>query len=1184
MTTRGEINSNFYQIVNVDAVGAPTEVKPEYITGGNVDHANFANVANIANSVAVANVVGIGNIATINLTNSTSNVLYGNGVFAGISAGANANYANFAGNLVVVGNEANVYVNTSNTQIESHTQASNNYTHQYQNSQYWGVYPENDNDGANPAWAWIEAGLPTLNNPHFFIEMKPADTGIEQRWTFDALGNATFPATGTANLGNLAVANFFSGDGGLLSNISGANVGNVANANYANFAGNAYSVDVANVVGIGNIATLNIDGNAGNILYGNGVFSSLPDVGNANSANYANYANFAGVAYSVSGSNVVGNVGNAVHAYFADVANSVTGSNVSGSVAQANYANIANSVAGANVSGYVANATHATIADSANSVAGANVSGSVAQANYANIANSVAGANVSGSVAQSNYANIANSVAGANVSGYVANATHATVADSANAVAGANVSGSVAQSNYANIANSVAGANVSGSVAQSNYANIANSVAVANVVGIGNIATINLNGSSTQVLYGNGVFATLTLPSGSGISNGTSNVNIVVANGNVNTSVGGVANVFVVTTTGANVVGNLDVTANIAGNSVQFRTTTGVTTANVGAMFWDAAEQTVTLGMNNGVQQQIGLENYILVKASSAITDGQVVMYTGNSSGNNVLGAPADVTATGFRPSWVLGIATQNIALNGTGYITTFGQVHGLNTNAYTEGDLLYLSTSTPGAFTITEPTAPNWHIEVGTVVKKSGGAGVVQVLVRVNDKLNNLSDVNTTTPTAGQALIYTSSNTWVNGNPNIANIAYSVSGSNVSGQVGNALVAGTVYTAAQPNITSTGTLTTLNVSSAINAVSFTSNVATGTAPFTVISTTTVANLNVAQANLANTANAVAGANVSGQVGNALVAGTVYTAAQPNITSTGTLTGLNVSSAVNATSFTSNVATGTAPFVVTSTTTVANLNVAQANLANTANAVAGANVSGQVANALVAGTVYTAAQPNITSTGSLTGLTVSNATGVVNFTTTANVTLGSVSNLHISGGTSGYVLSTDGAGTLSWVAGGGGGGGTPGGSNTYVQFNDGGSFGGNASLTFNKTTGTLTTANLTVTTTASPANLVTTKYNEGVIAGGSTGAATITPNAAAGTIYNYTLTGNITLSTLTNAVAGTGMTIILTQDATGNRTLTSTMKFLGGIKTLSTAANAIDIMSVFYDGTTYYASLGKGFA
>jgi len=40
----------------------------------------------------------------------------------------------------------------------------------------------------------------------------------------------------------------------------------------------------------------------------------------------------------------------------------------------------------------------------------------------------------------------------------------------------------------------------------------------------------------------------------------------------------------------------------------------------------------------------------------------------------------------------------------------------------------------------------------------------------------------------------------------------------------------------------------------------------------------------------------------------------------------------------------------------------------------------------------------------------------------------ANVTLGAVANLHITGGTSGYVLQTDGSGTLSWVAQSGGGG------------------------------------------------------------------------------------------------------------------------------------------------------------
>jgi len=68
-------------------------------------------------------------------------------------------------------------------------------------------------------------------------------------------------------------------------------------------------------------------------------------------------------------------------------------------------------------------------------------------------------------------------------------------------IQGANVSGFVANANVANTAKAVAGANVTGEVA---HAASANSVAVANVVGLGNIATVALNGSSSQVLYGNG--------------------------------------------------------------------------------------------------------------------------------------------------------------------------------------------------------------------------------------------------------------------------------------------------------------------------------------------------------------------------------------------------------------------------------------------------------------------------------------------------------------------------------------------------------------------------------------------------------------------------------------------------------------------------------------------------------
>ena len=75
-----------------------------------------------------------------------------------------------------------------------------------------------------------------------------------------------------------------------------------------------------------------------------------------------------------------------------------------------------------------------------------------------------------------------------------------------------------------------------------------------------------------------------------------------------------------------------------------------------------------------------------------------------------------------------------------------------------------------------------------------------------------------------------------------------------------------------------------------------------------------------------------------------------------------------------------------------------------------------------------------------------------------------------------------------------------------------------------------------------------------------------------------------TLTGNITMNTLGNAIGGRSMTLILTVGGTGSYTLTSSMKFLNGYKTLSSGVGAIDIITVFYDGGTYYASLTNGYS
>lgn len=134
------------------------------------------------------------------------------------------------------------------------------------------------------------------------------------------------------------------------------------------------------------------------------------------------------------------------------------------------------------------------------------------------------------------------------------------------------------------------------------------------------------------------------------------------------------------------------------------------------------------------------------------------------------------------------------------------------------------------------------------------------------------------------------------------------------------------------------------------------------------------------------------------------------------------------------------------------------------------------------------------------------------------------------------------------------------------------------------SATANITGGNLLTAGLVSATGNSVfSNVKLTKFNETTVASTNTSTA-ITPDVATGTIFAYTANNNFTFNSLANAVAGSSATVIITQDATGSRLLTSSMKFANASKTLSTAASSIDIITVFYDGTTYYASLTKGYA
>ena len=93
---------------------------------------------------------------------------------------------------------------------------------------------------------------------------------------------------------------------------------------------------------------------------------------------------------------------------------------------------------------------------------------------------------------------------------------------------------------------------------------------------------------------------------------------------------------------------------------------------------------------------------------------------------------------------------------------------------------------------------------------------------------------------------------------------------------------------------------------------------------------------------------------------------------------------------------------------------------------------------------------------------------------------------------------------------------------------------------------------------------------------------GTTGG-TIAPNVANGSVQKITLNSALTINAFTSPTAGQSLTLIIT-GGTAYTSITSTMKFAGGVKTLTGTAGCIDILTVYYDGTNYYASLGKGYA
>jgi hypothetical protein len=499
----------------------------------------------------------------------------------------------------------------------------------------------------------------------------------------------------------------------------------------------------------------------------------------------------------------------------------------------------------------------------------------------------------------------------------------------------------------------IVGANVTGFVPNANVSNTAYSVAVANVVGIGNIATINKDGNASNILYGNGIFA--AAPSGSGGSSTPTYTTITVDNFTGD----GTSVTFLLSVTPSS---KNQTSVNYNG-ALQLRSAYSISGANI--VFSEAPangsiiEVTTTIGVAQGagnltVRTYTGDNSTTTYTVSNGVDASSILV-----TQNGLLQTPAtDYTVS----SGVLTFATAP----GTGEKI---QVRELGT--------AIASISVPGS---------NTHV----LFNNSGGLGASSSFT-FDSSSNTLSATN------------------ISGN---GSQLTALTGANVTGTVANATyaitsgVAGTVTTGAQPNITSTGTLTGLTVSGNVSLTG--ANISIGN----------VANFHIP----GGFANWILSTNGSGNLS---------WIPQPTVGSGGNsnaavIPGVTVSSFTangNANSFTlsSTPAAKSQTMVhingVYQTQSIYNLTGNVVSFG--ANVPSGAVVEVQIITpGTIANTVNDGAQPNITSVGILSNLSVSGNVVLQG----ANISLGAVANVKVTGGSNGQYISTDGSGNLSFNA------------------------------------------------------------------------------------------------------------------------------------------------------------------
>jgi hypothetical protein len=187
---------------------------------------------------------------------------------------------------------------------------------------------------------------------------------------------------------------------------------------------------------------------------------------------------------------------------------------------------------------------------------------------------------------------------------------------------------------------------------------------------------------------------------------------------------------------------------------IAFDTTPETTSSAIGTLSWNDTDDTLNLIQPNGTTLQIGQEAQIKIvnKTGGTIGNGQVVYITG-AQGNRITVGLAQ--ANSITTSQAIAVATNSIANNAEGFVTQLGLVRDLDTLAYAEGSVVYLSETTAGGWRSSAPTPQSRTVRIGYVVRSHATEGSIFVAIQHVENLGDLGNVSATTPADGQVLTF---------------------------------------------------------------------------------------------------------------------------------------------------------------------------------------------------------------------------------------------------------------------------------------------------------------------------------------------------------------------------------------------------------------------------------------------